>query len=71
MIGEAYDRLGDSIKRYAVGHTDDTDWRIGGKNTFLMGFDADGAAVYQIRFRHRKRGSLRDHPGGLCRRVGQ
>jgi len=52
-IGENYDRLRASMRRSAVVHTDDTGWRIGGRNAFLMGFDADSAAVYQIRFRHR------------------
>lgn len=52
-LGEAYQRLRDSMSGYAVVHTDDTGWRIGGKNAQLMGFDSDEAAVYQIRFQHR------------------
>ena len=33
--------------------TDDTGWRVGGKTAFLMGFETDRAAVYQIRPQHR------------------
>ncbi len=49
----AYQRLRDSMRGFSVVHSDDTGWRIGGKNAHLMGFVSDGAAVYQIRFHHR------------------
>ena len=52
-LREVYQRLRDSMRGFAVVHTDDTGWRIGGKNAHLMGFDSDEAAVYQIRFQHR------------------
>ncbi len=52
-LGEAYQRLRESMRHAPVAHTDDTGWRIGGRNAFLMGFDSDCAAVYQIRYQHR------------------
>lgn len=52
-IGDAYQSLRNSMRELAVVHTDDTGWRIGGKNAHLMGFDSDSAVVYQIRNQHR------------------
>lgn len=51
--GEQYQRIRDGIRESPFVHTDDTGWRIGGKTAYLMGFETDQAAVYQIRPRHR------------------
>lgn len=52
-VGAAYEKLRGEMRESPAVHTDDTGWRIGGKGAFLMGFDSDRAAVYQIRFQHR------------------
>jgi transposase len=52
-VGAAYERLRHQLRECAAVHTDDTGWRIGGRNAYLMGFDSDRAAVYQIRTQHR------------------
>jgi transposase len=52
-VGAAYEKLRRQMRECAAVHTDDTGWRIGGKNAYLMGFDSDRAAVYQIRTQHR------------------
>ena len=54
-VGAEYEKLRGEMRESPAVHTDDTGWRIGGKNAFLMGFDSDRAAVYQIRFHHRNR----------------
>ena len=66
VLGELYQRLRDSIKRFPFVHTDDTSWRIGGKNAFLMAFDSDGAVVYQIRNQHRSEEVLEIIPGDFA-----
>ena len=52
-VGDAYQRLRDSVRASAVVHTDDTGWRVGGEGAFLMAFETDEATVYQVRARHR------------------
>ena len=52
-VGLAYEELRTGVREAPVVHTDDTGWRIGGQNAFLMGFDTDRATVYQIRYQHR------------------
>ena len=52
-VGAAYESLRDDMRESPVVHTDDTSWRTGGKSAFLMGFDSDRAAVFQIRYQHR------------------
>lgn len=52
-VGAAYEDLRKRVREAPVTHTDDTGWRIGGKNAFLMGFDTNQETVYQIRDRHR------------------
>ena len=52
-VGEAYQRLRESVRESAVVHTDDTGWRVGGESAFLMAFETDDATVYQVRSRHR------------------
>jgi transposase len=51
--GEEYRRLREGIRERPFVHTDDTGWRVGGKTAYLMGFETDQAAVYQIRPQHR------------------
>ena len=52
-VGVAYEGLREGMRESPVVHTDDTGWKIGGKGAFLMGFDSDRSAVFQIRFQHR------------------
>ena len=52
-VGDAYQRLRESVRESAVVHTDDTGWRVGGEGAFLMAFETDEATVYQVRARHR------------------
>jgi transposase len=52
-VGEAYEGLRSGMRQSSVVHTDDTGWRIGGKNAYLMGFESDQSAVFQIRNQHR------------------
>lgn len=52
-VGAAYQELRDQVREAPAVHTDDTGWRIGGHNAFLMGFDNDSETVYQIRRQHR------------------
>ena len=52
-VGDAYQRLRDSVRASRVVHTDDTGWRVGGEGAFLMAFETDEATVYQVRARHR------------------
>jgi transposase len=52
-LGEAYEDLRGGMRESPVVHTDDTGWRIGGKSAFLMGFESDQSAVFQIRYQHR------------------
>jgi transposase len=52
-VGEAYENLRCEMRESPVVHTDDTGWRIGGTNAYLMGFESDRSAVFQIRYQHR------------------
>ena len=52
-VGDAYQRLRDSVCASRVVHTDDTGWRVGGEGAFLMAFETEDATVYQMRGRHR------------------
>ena len=52
-VGAAYQDLRAEMTQAPVVHTDDTGWRIGGQGAFLMGFDSDRTAVFQIRHQHR------------------
>lgn len=52
-VGAAYEKLRGQMRDSAAVHTDDTGWKVGGKSAYLMGFDSDQAAVYQVRFQHR------------------
>ena len=52
-VGDAYQRLRDSVRASRIVHTDDTGWRVGGEGAFLMALETDEATVYQVRARHR------------------
>ena len=52
-VGDAYQRLRESVRESAVVHTDDTGWRVDGEGAFLMAFETEDAMVYQVRGRHR------------------
>jgi hypothetical protein len=52
-VGAAYEKLRSQMRDSPAVHTDDTGWRVEGKPAYLMGFDSDRLAVYQIRFQHR------------------
>ena len=52
-VGAKYQQLREAIREAPFVHTDDTGWRVGGKAAFLMGFETDRAAIYQIRWQHR------------------
>ena len=52
-VGDAYQRLRESVRASRVVHTDDTGWRVDGEGVFLMAFETEDATVYQVRARHR------------------
>lgn len=52
-IGTRYATSRDQVRTEPAMHTDDTGWRVGGKQAFLMAFVNQALAVYQIRDRHR------------------
>ena len=52
-VGAEYEQPRQAVRQAPFVHTDDTGWRVGGKTAFLMGFETDRAAVYQIRPQHR------------------
>ena len=52
-VGDAYSTLRTSVRASPFVHTDDTGWRVGGERAFLMAFETEEAAVYQVRARHR------------------
>ena len=52
-MGDAYQRLRDSVRASRIVHTNDTGWRVGDEGAFLVAFETDEATVYQVRARHR------------------
>lgn len=56
-------------------HTDDTGWRMGGENAWLMTFETGDASVYQVRRRHRNEEVREvipaDYAGVLCSDRGK
>lgn len=54
MLTGIYQGLRQEIANSPVVNTDDTGWRTGGKQSFLMGFFTKTTAVFQVRKRHRK-----------------
>jgi transposase len=52
-VGTACRRLRSRVQDAPAVHTDDTGWRVGGEPAWLMAFETDELAVYQVRPRHR------------------
>ena len=52
-VGARYEALRASVREQGVVHTDDTGWRIAGRQAFLMAFVNASLSVYQVRRRHR------------------
>ena len=53
VVGDAYRTLRSSVRASPVVHADDTGWRVGGEQAFLMAFETNESTVYQVRARHR------------------
>jgi transposase len=74
-IGRVYQALRDQVPASDVVSTDDTGWRVGGKNAHLMIFVTDPATVFQVRAQHRNeevRAVLGDdYPGVLVTDRGK
>jgi len=74
-VGEAYRALRAGVAQAAAVHTDDTGWRVGGENAWLMAFETGDASVYQVRRRHRNEEVREvipaDYPGVLCSDRGK
>ena len=69
-VGDAYQRLRESVRESAVVHTDDTGWRVDGESAFLMAFETEDATVYQVRARHRNEEVREVVPSRLWRSDG-
>ena len=69
-VGDAYQRLRESVRESAVVHTDDTGWRVDGESAFLMAFETEDATVYQVRGRHRNEEVREVVPGDYARSDG-
>ncbi|MGV3724264.1 MAG: hypothetical protein ACO1SX_25500 [Actinomycetota bacterium] len=58
-----------------AGHSDDTGWRVGGEDAWLMVVETLVASVYQVRRRHRneevRAAILADYPGVLVTDCGK
>ncbi|MBV8435036.1 MAG: IS66 family transposase [Candidatus Eremiobacteraeota bacterium] len=52
-LAAIYAQLRDEIRHASTIYTDDTGWRINGLPAYLMAFDSDLVAFYQIRPQHR------------------
>jgi len=53
VLAPVYEQLRASLQEEPSVYTDDTGWRIGAENAYLMAFETEQASVYQIRRRHR------------------
>jgi transposase len=53
LVGTCYEALRASVKQQPVVHTDDTGWRVGGEQAYLMAFVNQTLSVYQVRPKHR------------------
>jgi transposase len=75
VLACVYEQLRASLKEAPSAYTDDTGWRIGAENAFLMAFETEGASVYQIRRRHRNEEVRElipsDYPGTLVSDRGR
>lgn len=52
-VGQAYQGLRLAVRGSPAIFTDDTGWKVGGRQAWLMGFETADTRVYQIRPRHR------------------
>lgn len=52
-MGQAYRGLRLAVRGSPTVHTDDTGWKVGGAQAWLMGFETAETRVFQIRQRHR------------------
>jgi hypothetical protein len=52
-VGQAYAALRQQVQQAPAAYTDDTGWKVGGANAFLMTFTTQDTTVFQIRARHR------------------
>lgn len=75
QVGTAYAALRQGVSAAAAVHTDDTGWRVGGENAWLMVFETADASVYQVRRRHRNEEVREiipaDYPGVLITDRGK
>lgn len=53
MLHQHYQRLHQEVEKSPVVNTDDTGWRINGKQCWLMGFFTQCVSFFQIRWHHR------------------
>lgn len=74
-VGTAYLALRAGVVAAPAVHTDDTGWRVGGENAWLMVFETADASVYQVRQRHRNEEVREvipaDYPGVLITDRGK
>jgi regulator of replication initiation timing len=74
-LAPVYEGLRAGVKEASVVYSDDTGWRIGGENAFLMTLDTQHSCVYQIRARHRNEEVRElvpaDYPGTLVTDRGK
>ena len=74
-LGAAYRGLRERVAQAPAVHTDDTGWRVGGENAWLMTFETAESSVYQVRRRHRNEEVREvipaDYGGVLCTDRGK
>ena len=75
VLAPVYEQLRASLPTAPSVYTDDTGWRIGAENAYLMAFETEQASVYQIRGRHRNEEVRElipsDYPGTLISDRGR
>lgn len=69
-VGQAYGALRLAVRGSPAINTDDTGWRIGGEQAWLMGFESEDVRVYQIRRRHRNEEVREVIPGDYAGVMG-
>lgn len=52
-VGHAYEALRQQVCQAPATYTDDSGWKVGGENAFLMTFTTADTTLFQIRARHR------------------
>jgi transposase len=69
-VGLRYEQLRAQVAKAPAVNSDDTGWKQGGETAFLMAFETEAVAVYQIRERHRNEEVREvvpgDYAGVLC-----